>query len=82
MWPNVFFYFFRGVLISSAQNETKKVKDSIKNFQLKVLTVIFFLLEIGFGYGGLELSTFRLKDEPIASRLSTVQVGLTFTSKK
>ncbi|MFT5736721.1 MAG: outer membrane protein assembly factor BamA [Maribacter sp.] len=76
------FYFFMGLVILSAQKETKRVKDSTKNFQLTALPVVFHLPETGFGYGGLGLSTFRLKDESVASRPSTVQLGLTFTSKK
>ncbi|MGB3151808.1 MAG: BamA/TamA family outer membrane protein [Maribacter sp.] len=65
-----------------AQKKQKKVRDSIKNFRLTLLPVIFFLPETGLGYGGLGLSTFRLKGESQASRPSNIQLGLTFTSKK
>ena len=69
-------------LSARAQKRTKKVRDSTKNFQLTALPVLFFLPETGLGFGGLGLSTFRLKGEPKESRPSSVQLGLTFTSKK
>lgn len=69
-------------LSAKAQKRTKKVRDSTKNFQLTALPVLFYLPETGLGYGGLGLSTFRLKGEPKSSRPSSVQLGLTFTSKK
>lgn len=71
-----------GMLVSNAQKETKKAKDSTKNFQLTALPVLFYLPETGLGYGGLGLSTFRLKGESAETRPSTVQLGITFTSKK
>lgn len=73
---------FFGCCNLSAQKKQKKVKDSTRNLRLNVLPVLFFLPETGLGYGGLALSTFRLKDEPKESRPSSVQLGLTFTSKK
>ncbi len=69
-------------LFCEAQKRTKKVRDTTKNFQLTALPVVFFLPETGLGYGGLGLSTFRLKGESKESRPSSVQLGITFTSKK
>ena len=68
-------------LSGTAQKRNKKVRDSTKNFQLTALPVLFFLPETGFGYGALGLSTFRLKGEPKESRPSSVQLGITFTSR-
>lgn len=68
--------------IGFTQKEQENKKDSIKNFRLTALPVLFYLPETGLGYGGLGLSTFRLKGEPKKSRPSNIQVGLTFTSKK
>lgn len=74
--------FFLSAHSSFGQKKTKKVRDSTKNFQLTALPVLFFLPETGIGYGGLGLSTFRLKGEPKKSRPSTVQLGITFTNKQ
>lgn len=74
--------FFFCTLFCSAQNKTKRVKNVTKNVQLTALPVLFYLPETGLGYGGLGLSTFRLNGEPTESRPSSVQLALTFTSRK
>lgn len=68
-------------LFTRAQNASGKKKATTKNFQLAAFPVLFFLPETGIGYGALGLSTFRLKNEKKESRPSTVQLGVTFTSK-
>lgn len=70
------------ILSSNAQDKAAQALDSTNNFKLTALPVVFFLPETGLGYGGLGLSTFRLRNEPKGSRPSTVQLGLTFTSKQ
>ncbi|TVZ14621.1 BamA/TamA family outer membrane protein [Maribacter sp. MAR_2009_72] len=57
-------------------------EDTIKNLRLNVLPVVFYTPETGLGYGALGLSTFRLKGEKTTTRPSSVQLGITFTSKK
>ena len=56
-------------------------KDSTKNFKLTAFPVAFYLPETGFGFGGLGIATFRFKDELPESRPSTLQLGLTYTTK-
>jgi len=64
-----------------AQNIDPTPKDSIKNFKLTAFPVAFYLPETGFGFGGLGITTFRFKNELPESRPSTVQLGLTYTTK-
>lgn len=56
--------------------------DTIKNLKVNVLPVVFYLPETGLGYGVLGLSTFRMPGEEVTTRPSSVQLGLTFTTKK
>lgn len=65
------------------QGQSQQVdQDSIKNLRLNILPVVFYTPETGLGYGALGLSTFRLKGEELSTRPSSVQLGITFTSKK
>ena len=67
-------------LLEAQSKET--AKDSIKNLKINVLPVVFYTPETGLGYGGLGLSTFRLPGENENTRPSSIQLGITFTSKK
>jgi outer membrane protein assembly factor BamA len=65
-----------------AQKDTLSVKqDSIKNFNLTALPVLFYLPETGLGYGALGIATFKFKGEPELSRPSSAQLALTHTTK-
>ena len=65
----------------SQENTSSTSKDSIKNFNLTILPVLFFLPETGLGYGGLGLGTFKFKDEPKTSRPSSGQLSISYTTK-
>lgn len=81
--PLVILFLFCFCLTQSfGQKNPKKVIDSTKNFRLTALPVVFFLPETGLGYGALGIGTFRFKGETKDSRPSTVQLAITFTSKK
>jgi hypothetical protein len=55
--------------------------DSTKNFKITAFPVVFYLPETGIGFGGLGVATFRFKDELPETRPSTIQLGLTYTTK-
>ena len=63
-------------------NAQNQANDTIKNLKINAFPVVFYLPETGLGYGGLGLSTFRLPGESLSSRPSSIQLGLTFTTKK
>lgn len=75
------FMLFLGFLVSNIHAQ-QKVADTIKNLKVTALPVVFYMPETGLGYGGLGLSTFRLKGEAANSRPSSIQLGVTFTTKK
>lgn len=64
-----------------AQKKPKKVRDSTKNVKITALPVVFYTPETALGFGGLGLATFRLKHEPRTTRPSSVQLGLSYTTK-
>ncbi len=76
-----FLYLIIGLTVGMSQSP-KKVKDSTKNLRITAFPVVFYLPETGLGYGGLGLSTFRLPGETEETRPSSIQLGLTFTTKK
>lgn len=71
-----------GIFTCAIAQDQKKVKDSTKNLRITAFPVVFFLPETGLGYGGLGLSTFRLPGESAESRPSSIQLGVTLTTKK
>ncbi len=68
--------------VQAQEKENDKVQDSTKNLRITAFPVVFYLPETGLGYGGLGLSTFRLPGESKESRPSSIQLGLTLTTKK
>ncbi len=69
------------VTLGNAQTQ-KQANDSLKNLKITAFPVAFYLPETGLGFGGLGLSTFRLPGENLETRPSSIQLGLTFTTKK
>lgn len=68
--------------IGYGQKDSLLVKqDTIKNFNLTALPVLFYLPETGLGYGGLGVATFKFKGELEESRPSSAQLALTHTTK-
>lgn len=55
--------------------------DSTKNLKLSAFPVIFYTPETAFGFGGLGISTFRLKNEVWDTRPSSIQLGVSYTTK-
>ena len=67
--------------ICSSQGNDTVLNDSIKNFKLTALPVLFYLPETGLGYGALGIGTFRFKNETINSRPSSAQLAVSYTTK-
>lgn len=65
----------------AAQTEISSDRPQEKNLRISAFPVLFYLPETGLGYGGVAVSTFRLKNEKFESRPSSVQVGISLTSK-
>lgn len=64
-----------------SQVDDTQENDSIKNFKLTALPVLFYLPETGLGYGALGIGTFRFKDETLQSRPSSAQLAISYTTK-
>ncbi|WP_373519298.1 BamA/TamA family outer membrane protein [Pricia sp.] len=69
-----------------AQNQSKgskrfTVRDSTKNWKISAFPVAFYTPETAFGFGGLGIGTFRLKDETFDTRPSSIQLGISYTTK-
>lgn len=58
-----------------------KVRDSTKNWKISAFPVAFYTPETAFGFGGIGIGTFRLPNEPIDTRPSSIQLGLSYTTK-
>lgn len=69
-------------LKAQAQQKKNDTIKTTKNLEVNVLPVVFYLPETGLGYGVLGLSTFRMPGEAVTTRPSSVQLGLTLTTKK
>lgn len=71
------------LLITSVNGQQKSATriDSVKNFKLTALPVLFHLPETGLGYGALGIGTFRFKGEHIESRPSSAQLAISGTTK-
>ncbi len=69
---------FCGIL--TGQKPTPQ-KDSLQNFKLTALPVLFYLPETGLGYGALGIGTFRFKEETAESRPSSTQLAISYTTK-
>ena len=61
---------------------SQKERDSTKNISFTAFPILYYLPETGLGYGVLGVSTFRFKKEQKVSRPSSVQLAISFTSKK
>jgi len=70
-----------GKFLNAQDSIVSSKNDSIKNFNLNILPVAFFLPGTGFGFGGLGVTTFRLKDEALESRPSSAQLSISYTTK-
>ncbi len=78
------FCFFPMLLLAQMQPEGSKhtkVKDSTKNWKISAFPVAFYTPETAFGFGGLGIGTFRLKDETLDTRPSSIQLGISYTTK-
>lgn len=52
-----------------------------KNLELSAFPVTFYTPETSFGFGGLGIATFWLKDEVRETRPSSTQLGISYTTK-
>tara|TARA_R110002050_G_scaffold100580_1_gene208167 strand:+ start:117094 stop:118176 length:1083 start_codon:yes stop_codon:yes gene_type:complete len=57
-------------------------KDTTKNLDITAFPIVFYTPETDFGFGGLGVATFWLKNELHTSRPSSVQLGISYTTKK
>ncbi len=81
-WCALVIVLVLNTMVMSGQNVSQAKVDTVKNVKFTPLPIVFFLPETGFGFGALGLLTFRSKGESIENRPSTVQLGLTYTTKK
>lgn len=82
----VFLLFCFFPILLAAQKQTKdptqkKVQDSVKNWKISAFPVAFYTPETAFGFGGLGIGTFHLKGEPRDTRPSSLQLGISYTTK-
>lgn len=63
------------------QDKPTKTNDTIQNFKLTALPILFYLPETGLGYGALGIGTFRFKGEAEKSRPSSAQLAISYTTK-
>ncbi|WP_149303414.1 BamA/TamA family outer membrane protein [Pareuzebyella sediminis] len=79
----IFFFVVLGchspVLSQDQQGTTKD--STLKNLKISAFPVAFYTPETAFGFGGLGIATFWLKDEARETRPSSVQFGLSYTTK-
>ena len=69
-------YFSSATLL--AQNVAR---DSTKNLKIAAFPVVYYTPETAFGFGGVGIGTFRLKNESMATRPSSLQLGISYTTK-
>jgi len=79
-------FFFLQLVLSlcnlNAQDEQKTPQDSVKkNLKISAFPVAFYTPETDFGFGGIGIATFRLKGEDPKTRPSSLQVGISYTTK-
>ena len=65
-----------------AQDAQKTANDSVqKNLKISAFPVAFYTPETAFGFGGLGIATFWLNNESQETRPSSVQLGVSYTTK-
>ncbi|MGB7392829.1 MAG: BamA/TamA family outer membrane protein [Pricia sp.] len=76
-----FFPLIIGAQDSKVDAKQDKVQDSTKNLKISAFPVAFYTPETAFGFGGLGIGTFHLKNEPRNTRPSSLQLGISYTTK-
>lgn len=70
------------LLIGSSTLSAQKIaRDSTKNLKISAFPVVFYTPETAFGFGGVGIGTFRLKNESYDTRPSSIQLGISYTTK-
>ena len=64
-----------------AQNQTQQDSTVKKNLKISAFPVAFYTPETAFGFGGLGIGTFWLNPENRDTRPSSVQLGISYTTK-
>ncbi|CAM3477713.1 BamA/TamA family outer membrane protein [Zobellia roscoffensis] len=65
-----------------AQKKTKVSQDSIvDHLKISAFPVVFYTPETAFGFGGIGIANFWLKDEKKTTRPSSLQLGASYTTK-
>lgn len=73
-------YFTQGFLWGQGQQKTPQ--DSVgKNLKISAFPVAFYTPETAFGFGGIGIATFWLKNEDRKTRPSSAQLGISYTTK-
>ncbi|NNE78220.1 MAG: BamA/TamA family outer membrane protein [Pricia sp.] len=68
--------------LALGQDQQTTPRDStVKNLKISAFPVAFYTPETAFGFGGLGIATFWLKDEDWQTRPSSVQFGISYTTK-
>lgn len=66
----------------TTQDDSREIsKDSTKNLDITLFPVAFYTPETDFGFGALGVASFWLKNESRETRPSSVQLGLSYTTK-
>ncbi len=70
-----FLFFLTGntVLKGQAPQQSNGTIQTIKNFKVNVLPVVFYLPETGLGYGVLGLSTFSMPGDEVTTGPYSIQ---------
>ncbi|WP_289040406.1 BamA/TamA family outer membrane protein [uncultured Zobellia sp.] len=65
-----------------AQKQQQSSQDSIvKNLKISAFPVAFYTPETAFGFGGIGIANFWLRNEQRETRPSSIQLGLSYTTK-
>ncbi|QLG44003.1 BamA/TamA family outer membrane protein [Costertonia aggregata] len=67
--------------ISLSAISQKQPQDSTKNLKLSAFPVAFYTPETQFGFGGVGIATFRLKNETLQTRPSSFQLAFSYTTR-
>ena len=76
---NIFFLIIFVLCGSIYAQQTPQ--DSTKNLNITAFPIAFYTPETDFGFGGLSVATFWLKDELRTTRPSSLQLGISYTTK-
>ena len=76
------FLFFISLYSLASFSQGSTANDSlVKNLKISAFPVAFYTPETAFGFGGLGIGNFWLRGESKETRPSSIQLGLSYTTK-